>query len=190
MGFSSAFKGLNREGRQFSRLQAGELYTSACRVYTARASLCSAVMWPLLVTHTILLFPLLFSFRASPRAIIFQLDSTASTYKMPPSLKNSSSFQNLSTGSEAPKAQAVITIWSSSICKQAGQKPPKVCSADWRRKRCIYKQETYLNFKNIKIKYSLFWDVTQYILAVADVSGQPTVPFSRVKGLHRWSWDR
>jgi len=39
----------NRRGRQFSRL-AGELYTSACRVCTARASLCSAVMWRLLAT--------------------------------------------------------------------------------------------------------------------------------------------
>jgi len=41
---------LNRRGRQFSRLLAGELYTSACRVCTARASPCSAVMWRLLVT--------------------------------------------------------------------------------------------------------------------------------------------
>jgi len=47
---------LNRRGHQFSRLLAGELYTSACRVCTARASLCSAVMWRLLVTHSLLLF--------------------------------------------------------------------------------------------------------------------------------------
>jgi hypothetical protein len=40
----------NRQGCQFSRLLAGELCTSACRVCTARASLCSAVMWRLLVT--------------------------------------------------------------------------------------------------------------------------------------------
>ena len=65
---------LNRRGRQFSRLLAGELCTSACRVCTARASLCSAVMWRLLVTHSILLFPLHFS-RASPCAITFQLGS-------------------------------------------------------------------------------------------------------------------
>ena len=42
---------------QFVRLLAIELCTSACRVCTARASLCSAVMWHLLVTHSILLFP-------------------------------------------------------------------------------------------------------------------------------------
>jgi len=42
---------LNRRGRQFSRLLAGELCASACRVCTALASLCSAVMWRLLVTH-------------------------------------------------------------------------------------------------------------------------------------------
>jgi len=41
---------LNRRGNQFSRLLAGELCTSACRVCTARASLCSAVMWRLLPT--------------------------------------------------------------------------------------------------------------------------------------------
>ena len=67
---------LNRRGRQFSRLLAGELWTSVCRVCTARASLCSAVTWRLPVTHFILLFLLHFSSRASPCAITFQLDST------------------------------------------------------------------------------------------------------------------
>ena len=62
---------------QFSRLLAGELCTSACRVCTAHASLCSAVMWRLLVTHLILLFPLHFSPRASPCAITFQTQSTS-----------------------------------------------------------------------------------------------------------------
>jgi len=69
---------LNRRGRQFSRLLAGELCASVCRVCTARASLCSAVMWRLLVTHSILLFPLHFSSRASPCAVTFQMDSTTS----------------------------------------------------------------------------------------------------------------
>jgi hypothetical protein len=50
--------------------------TSACGVCTARASLCSAVTWPLLATHSILLFPLHFSSRASPCAITFQLNCT------------------------------------------------------------------------------------------------------------------
>ena len=67
---------LNRRGRQFSRLLAGEFCTSACRVCTARASLCSAVMWRLLVTHPIRQFPLHFS-RAPPCAVTFQLDSTS-----------------------------------------------------------------------------------------------------------------
>jgi hypothetical protein len=67
----------NWRGRQFSRLLAGELSTSACRVCTARASLCSAVMWRLLATHSILLFTLHFSSRSSPCAITFQLDSTS-----------------------------------------------------------------------------------------------------------------
>ena len=76
MGFNSGFKGLNRWRRcQFSRLLAGELCTSACRVCTARASLSSAVMWRLLATHSILLFLLYFPSRASPCAITFQLDS-------------------------------------------------------------------------------------------------------------------
>ena len=68
---------LNRRGRQFSRLLADEACTSACRVCTACASLCSAVMWHLLVTHSILFFPLPFSSRASPCAITIQLDSTS-----------------------------------------------------------------------------------------------------------------
>jgi len=68
---------LNRRGRQFSWLLAGELCTSACRVCTAHASLHSVVMWGLLVTHSILLFPLHFPSRASPCAITFQLDSTS-----------------------------------------------------------------------------------------------------------------
>jgi len=67
---------LNRPVGQFIGLPAGELCTSACRVCTARASLCSAVTWRLLVTHSILLFPLHFSFRASPRAITFQTQPT------------------------------------------------------------------------------------------------------------------
>ena len=71
---------LNRRGRQFSRLLAGELCTSACRFCTVRASLCSAVMWHLLV-NSILLFPLHFSARASPCAVTFQVDSTTFTYR-------------------------------------------------------------------------------------------------------------
>jgi hypothetical protein len=63
-------------GGQFSRLLAGELCTPACRVCTARASLCSAVTWRLLATHSIRQFPLHFSTSASPCAITFQLDST------------------------------------------------------------------------------------------------------------------
>jgi hypothetical protein len=67
---------LNRRGgggMSFSRLLAGELCTLACRAFTALVSLCSAVKWRLLVTHSILLFPLHFSSRASPRAITIQL---------------------------------------------------------------------------------------------------------------------
>jgi len=73
----------NRQGRQFSRLLAVELYTSACRVCTAHASLCSAVMWRLLATHSTILFPLHFSSRASPCAITFQKQSTHSPIGSP-----------------------------------------------------------------------------------------------------------
>jgi hypothetical protein len=71
---------LNRRGRQFSRLLTGELCTSACRVCTARVSLCSAVTWRLLITHSILLFLLHFSSRASPCAITFQMQSTTNRH--------------------------------------------------------------------------------------------------------------
>jgi len=73
---------LNGWGRQFSWLLAGELCTLVCRVCTARASLCSAVMWRLLVTHAILLLPLHFSTRAPPCTITFQLDYTTSWTKV------------------------------------------------------------------------------------------------------------
>jgi len=52
---------------------------SACKVCSARASLCSVVMWCLLVTHSILLFSLHLSSRASPCAITFQTQSTSVT---------------------------------------------------------------------------------------------------------------
>jgi hypothetical protein len=68
--------GWGEGGCQFSRLLAGELCTSACRVCTARASLYSAVMWRLLVTHSIRQFPLHFPCSASPCAITFQTQST------------------------------------------------------------------------------------------------------------------
>jgi hypothetical protein len=58
-------------GRRAVHISLQGLYRSC-----ARASLCSAVMWRLLVTHSILLFPLHFSTRASPCAITFQTQST------------------------------------------------------------------------------------------------------------------
>jgi hypothetical protein len=70
------FKLAGGGGGHFSRLLADELCTSSCRVCTACASLCSAVMWRLLVTHSILLFPLYFSSRASPCAITLQTQPT------------------------------------------------------------------------------------------------------------------
>jgi hypothetical protein len=48
---------LNWQGNQFSRLLTGELCTSACRVCTARASLCSAVMWPYFLPTPFASFP-------------------------------------------------------------------------------------------------------------------------------------
>jgi hypothetical protein len=65
-------------GGDFSRLLAGELCTSACMVCTARKRLRSAVMWRLLVTHSILLFLLHFSSPVSPCAITFQTPSAYS----------------------------------------------------------------------------------------------------------------
>jgi len=67
---------LNRWRGQFSQLLAGEPCTSACRVCTACASLCSAVMWHLLASHSIHQFPLHFSSCASPCAVTFQMQST------------------------------------------------------------------------------------------------------------------
>jgi len=67
---------LNRQGRQFSRLLAAEVCASAVIMLVTP---CSEVMWRVLATHSIRQFPLHFPFRASPCAIIFQLDSNYSS---------------------------------------------------------------------------------------------------------------
>ena len=63
---------LNRRGRQFSRLLAAEVCASAVVMLDTP---CSEVLWRVLATHSIRQFPLHFPSRASPCAIIFQLDS-------------------------------------------------------------------------------------------------------------------
>ena len=64
---------LNRRGRQFSRLLAAEVCTSAVVMLDTP---CSEVVWRVLATHSIRQFPLHFPSRVSPGAITFQLDST------------------------------------------------------------------------------------------------------------------
>jgi hypothetical protein len=65
---------LNRRGRQFSPLLAAEVCASAVVMLDTP---CSEVVWRVLATHSILQFPLHFPSHVSPRAITFQLDSTA-----------------------------------------------------------------------------------------------------------------
>ena len=65
---------LNRRGRQFSRLLAGEVCASAVVMLDTP---CSEVVWRVLATHSILQFSLHFPSRASPCAITFLLDSTS-----------------------------------------------------------------------------------------------------------------
>ena len=65
---------LNRRGRQFSRLLATEVCSSAVVMLVTP---CSEVVWRVLATHSIRQFPLHFPSRASRCAITFQLDSTA-----------------------------------------------------------------------------------------------------------------
>ena len=64
---------LNRRGRQFSRLLAAEVWASAVVMLDTQSS---EVVWRVLATHSIRLYPLHFPSRASPCAITFQLDST------------------------------------------------------------------------------------------------------------------
>jgi len=67
---------LNRQGRQFSRPLAAEVWASAVvMLVTPR----SEVMRRVLTTHSIRQFPLHFPTRASPCAITFELDSTYCT---------------------------------------------------------------------------------------------------------------
>jgi len=68
-------------GRQFSRLLAAEVCVSAVVMLDTHRS---EVVWRVLATHSIRQFPFQFPFRASPRAITFQLESTV--------LRNSSSL--------------------------------------------------------------------------------------------------
>ena len=65
---------LNRRGRQFSRLLAVEVCASAVLMLDTS---CSEVVWRVLATHSIRLFPLHFPSFASPCVITFQLDSTS-----------------------------------------------------------------------------------------------------------------
>jgi len=64
---------LNRRGRQFGRLLAAEVCTSAIVMLDKP---CSKVVWRVLSTHSIRQFPLHFPCRASPCATTFQLDCT------------------------------------------------------------------------------------------------------------------
>jgi len=63
---------LNRQGRQFSRLLAAEVCATAVVMLDTPFS---EVVWRVLATHSIRQFPLHFPSRASPFAIIFQLES-------------------------------------------------------------------------------------------------------------------
>jgi hypothetical protein len=63
---------LNRQGLHLSRLLAAEVCASAVVMLD---TLCSEVMWRVLATHSIRQFLLHISSRASPCAIMFQLDS-------------------------------------------------------------------------------------------------------------------
>jgi len=74
---------LNRQGRQFSRLLAAEVCASAVVILDTP---CSEVVWRVLDTHSIRLFPLHFPSRTSQCAITFQLDSTWLTNCRQPTL--------------------------------------------------------------------------------------------------------
>jgi len=63
----------NRQGSQFSRLLAAEVYASAVVMLDTP---CSEVVWRVLDTHSIRQFTLHFPSRASQCAITFQLEST------------------------------------------------------------------------------------------------------------------
>jgi hypothetical protein len=66
---------LNQRAHQFSRLLAAEVCASAVVMLDTPFS---EVAWRVLVTHSIPQFPLHFPSHASPCAITFQLESTAS----------------------------------------------------------------------------------------------------------------
>jgi hypothetical protein len=69
---------LNWRGRQFSRLLAADVCKSAIVMVVMLDTPFSEVVWRVLATHSIRQFPLHFPSRASPCAIIFQLDYNTS----------------------------------------------------------------------------------------------------------------
>ena len=71
---------LNRRGRQFSRLLAAEICASAVVMLDTP---CSEVVWGVLATHSIRMFPLHFPYRASPCAVRFLLNSTLTVQYFP-----------------------------------------------------------------------------------------------------------
>ena len=73
MGFNSAFKGLNWQERQFSRLLAAEVCASAVVMLDTP---CSVIVRRVLAIRSIRQFPLHFPSRASPCAITFQMEFT------------------------------------------------------------------------------------------------------------------
>jgi len=73
MGLNSAFKGLNRRRRQFSRLLAAKLCSSAVVMLDTP---CSEVVWRVMANHSIRQLLLHFPSPASLCAITIQLDST------------------------------------------------------------------------------------------------------------------
>jgi hypothetical protein len=95
----------------YCTILAGELCTSACRVCTARASLCSAVMWRFLITHSIHLFLLHFSSRTSPCAITFQLDSKTKFIVLAAGILKLKGIRLLTAGSVLQRKPRVLTFF-------------------------------------------------------------------------------
>jgi hypothetical protein len=106
---------LNRQGRRFNRLLAGEMCVSAVVMLDTP---CSEVVWGVLVIHSIRQFRLHFPSRASPCAITFQLDST-DFYVTPPEPFPSSWFCSYTVSNskvvEAPTCKVGDT--SNTECK-------------------------------------------------------------------------
>ena len=152
---------LNWRGRQFSRLLAAEVCTSAVVMVVMLDTPCFEVGWRVLATHSIRQFSLYFPSRASPCAITFQLDSTWVVFVC---------FRCCRCYSSA-SATAVYSLPVVFLTLGAEAWTP-----EFRRPR---------DARELHLRSALFWDFTEQRKVVGHYRHFGTICFSHLQGSYR-----